>query len=349
MSEKIKILFTGATGYIGGAILDKFLARPDASSFDIRAVVRSPQKGEKLKALGITPLIGSHDDEQLMVKAASEVDVVFANADCDDLHAAKITLKGVRKRFEETGKPPIYINTSGTGTLLDNAGGMYNSDKVWSDADPDDIETLPPTQVHRNVDLELVAADKEGYVNVYIVLPSAIFSLAKGPCFDKRISNPQPIIVTALLKAALDRKQVGVLGKGVNIWPNVDILEMADLYNVLWDAIMKNPEGTPHGREGYYFVTHDEFTMYDLGKAIAEASVELGILTSSEVTPFTEEESRKYLGYPGGPNGWLPLGGNGRCRADRAKSLGWKPKKTTQDMVDSVKECVEVWLRENTK
>ncbi|KAL0064834.1 hypothetical protein AAF712_008231 [Marasmius tenuissimus] len=158
--ERTKILVTGATGYIGGAVVDKFLARPDAPSLDIRAVVRSPEKGEKLKAFGITPIIGSHDDEDLMVKAASQVDVVLAMADSDDLAAAKATLKGLKKRFEETGKQPILINTSGTGTLADDAAGMYTTDTVYDDADPDQIETLPYTKIHRDVDLEIVAADK---------------------------------------------------------------------------------------------------------------------------------------------------------------------------------------------
>jgi len=39
---------------------------------------------------------------------------------------------------------------------------MYQYETIYSDADPDQIETLALTQIHRNVDLELVHADKEG-------------------------------------------------------------------------------------------------------------------------------------------------------------------------------------------
>jgi hypothetical protein len=39
---------------------------------------------------------------------------------------------------------------------------MYQYDTIYSDADPDQIESLPPTQLHRNVDLEVVNADKQG-------------------------------------------------------------------------------------------------------------------------------------------------------------------------------------------
>jgi uncharacterized protein YbjT (DUF2867 family) len=65
-------------GYIGGAVVDRFLTRPDASTFDIRAIVRSKEKAQKLKDFGITAIVGSHNDEDVIVKAASEVDVVIA-------------------------------------------------------------------------------------------------------------------------------------------------------------------------------------------------------------------------------------------------------------------------------
>ncbi|EEB92550.1 hypothetical protein MPER_08922, partial [Moniliophthora perniciosa FA553] len=190
MSQKVKILVTGVTGYIGGAVVN-FLARPDVSSFDIRAIVRSKEK--KLRNFGITSIIGSHNDENVMVKAASEVDIVIA--------------------------------MSSTGELTDNA---------------DQIETLPPTQVHRNVDLEIVSADKEGYVKTYIILPSTIYSIAQGPLFAAGISNPHSIQIPAIIKASIDRKRAGMVGAGKNLWPNVDIHELADLYSLLYDAILDN-------------------------------------------------------------------------------------------------------------
>ncbi|KAG7089749.1 hypothetical protein E1B28_011403 [Marasmius oreades] len=341
MPAKVKVLVTGITGYIGGAVVSKFLARPDASSFDIRAIVRSADKGEKLKAFGVTPIIGSHNDEQVMVKAASEVDVVIAMADCDDLVAAKATLKGLKKRFEETGKPPIFINTSGTGVLADNAAGQYITDTIYDDADADQIETLAPTQIHRNVDLEIVAADKEGYVKSYIIVPSTIYSVAKGPLFEAGISNPHSIQVPAIIRASLDRKQAGMVGNGVNLWPNVDIHELADLYSVLYDSIVQNPDQTGHGREGFYFGASGEHRLYDIGKALGEALVELGISSSAEPTTFSQLELDKYF------RGSAYLGSNSRCKANRSRSVGWKPNKSTPDLLRSIKAEVEALMKTN--
>ncbi|KAF9266638.1 NAD(P)-binding protein [Marasmius fiardii PR-910] len=341
MSSKVKVLVTGVTGYIGGAVVNRLLARSDASSFDIRAIVRSADKGEKLKAFGITPIIGSHNDEGVMVKAASEVDVVIAMADCDDLDAAKYTLKGLKKRFEETGKPPIFINTSGTGVLADNAAGKYVTKTVYNDADADQIETLAPTQIHRNVDLEIVGADKEGYIKSYIILPSTIYSIAKGPLFDAGISNPHSIQVPALIRASLDRKQAGMVGDGVNLWPNVDVHELADLYSLLYDSIIKKPDQTGHGREGFYFGASGEHSLYEVGKAIGEALVDLGISQKPEPTTFSQQEIDKYFG--GSPY----LGSNSRCVANRSKAIGWKPNKSSTHLLESIKAETEAWIKKN--
>lgn len=48
------------------------------------------------------------------------------------------------------------------GVLADNAAGMHPTEKIYNDASVDDIESLPPTQIHRPVDLAVVAADQEG-------------------------------------------------------------------------------------------------------------------------------------------------------------------------------------------
>ena len=51
------------------------------------------------------------------------------------------------------------------GVLTDQAAGDYTTETIYDDSDPDQIETLADTQLHRDVDLELVRADKEGNNN----------------------------------------------------------------------------------------------------------------------------------------------------------------------------------------
>jgi hypothetical protein len=200
------------------------------------------------------------------------------------------------------------------GVLADNAAGLYPGDKIYNDASVEDIESLPITQIHRPVDLAVVAADQEGnvthsslstsllmlglhtgYVKTYIILPSTIYGIVSNPLVDAGVQNPHSIQVPQLIRASIDRGQGGIVGLGKNIWPNVENGEVADLYIVLFDRIRANPEGTPHGREGFFFGANGEHTLYDVGKKIAEALLELGVGQSPEPTSFTEEEVERYF------------------------------------------------------
>ena len=54
----MKVLIVGAAGYIGGSVASKLLAQGHMVS----GLTRSPDTALKLKALGITPIIGSNTD-----------------------------------------------------------------------------------------------------------------------------------------------------------------------------------------------------------------------------------------------------------------------------------------------
>lgn len=49
-----------------------------------------------------------------------------------------------------------------TGVLNDNAKGMYATETIYDDFNADQIEALPDTQLHRDVDVAVVEADKQG-------------------------------------------------------------------------------------------------------------------------------------------------------------------------------------------
>jgi len=226
---------------------------------------------------------------------------------------------------------------SGTGVLADDAKGMYPTSTIYNDADPAQIESLAPTQVHRDVDLMVLDYDKRGAIKSYIVLPSTIYGLASGPLVDAGLMNPHSIQIPMLIHASLDRGAGGMVGEGKNIWPNVHIDEVADLYVLIFSKLL---EGTPigHGREGYYFGENGEHTLYDVAKAIGQAMVELGKAKSAEPTTFTKEELDKYFG------GSDYMGTNSRCRAERSRAIGWKPVKLTKDMLASIKPEMEAML-----
>ncbi|EIN10832.1 NAD(P)-binding protein [Punctularia strigosozonata HHB-11173 SS5] len=335
-----KIFFTGATGYIGGSVLTRLLHHSQRDFLEITVLTRSSEKAKKFESFGVKAVVGSYSDHHILQELATVSDVVFACADADDLGAAQAILAGLKFRHEKTGNIPILIHTSGTGVLSDNAEGQRSTDIVYHDSDVLQMASLAPTQIHRDVDLAILDADAAGFLKAYIVLPSTIWGLATGPLFDAGISNPHSIQIPSLIKTSLARGVAGMVGEGRNMWPNVWIDDVADLYIVLFDYVVANPSYSGHGTDGYYFGANGEHVLKDVSKAIGEALVALGKAKTAEPTPFTEEEIQQYF------NGSKYLGSNSRCRADHAKSIGWKPRKTTEDMLASIHAEVESIVKE---
>ncbi|KAI0070526.1 NAD-P-binding protein [Panus rudis PR-1116 ss-1] len=340
---KTPIFITGATGYIGGSVLVRLLEHPNAKNFDITAIVRNPEKAKKLESFGVHAIVGSFEEVDKLEDLASKAHVVFSCADADNLEATKAILRGLRKRHATIGDLPILIHTSGTGVLADDAKGMHTTDTIYDDSNADQMNSLPPTALHRNVDLEVINADKDGYLHSYVILPSTIYGIAKNKLVDAGVMNPHSIQIPIIIKASLDRKQAGVVGKGVAYWPDVHIDDVADLYIVLFDAITTNPEKVGHGYDGYYFGENGEHTWLDISQAIGQALVELGISKSPVPTTFTKEELIKYFGSEEDGN---YSGTNSRARANHSRSIGWKPKYTTKDMIASIKPEVEAIIRQ---
>jgi hypothetical protein len=94
-----------------------------------------------------------------------------------------------------------------------------------------------------------------------------------------------------------------------------------------------------HGREGFYFGENGEHSLYQIGQAICQSLVQLDHGSSDTPTAFSKEELDKYFG------GSDYLGSNSRARADRSRSIGWKPTKTTEDMLASIKAEVLAELK----
>jgi len=322
-------------------VLWRLLNHKDAKDFKFKVLVRSGEKAKLFESFGVEAVVGSLADLDKLEKCAEDADFVFAIADVDALAAAQAILKGLKKKFDTTGRKGILIHTSGTGVLADQAAGMFAGEKVYNDASVEDIESLPLTQIHRPVDVAVIDAGKAGYVKTYIICPSTIYGVASNPLVDAGIQNPHSIQVPQLIRASIDRGQGGMVGLGKNLWPNVHVDDVADLYIVLFDRIRADPEGTPNGREGYYFGASGEHKLYDVCKKVAEVLVQKGKGQEPEPTTFTQADLDKY--FDGSPY----LGSNSRCKADRSLSIGWKPKKSTPDFIASIDAEVDALVKRN--
>ncbi|KAG0296104.1 hypothetical protein BGZ98_001106 [Dissophora globulifera] len=326
----IRLFVTGLTGYIGSSALDLLFKDPSARTrFTVRALVRSQEKADSdIRPFGVEPVIGSLDDVDLLTEEASQADVVLHFAHADHHPAIKAILKGLEhrpRRHDAARKRPILIHTSGTGVLTDKAHGNVAGTTIYYDNDVAQLSSLADTQPHRDVDLEIINPLLADKIDSYIVAPPTIWGEGTGPGNHNSIQVPYQVGFSIKYKQALQ------VGKGLNIWSRVHILDLARFYVALFQRSLQEPdEGEvkqgwkplPKNGDQYYFVEDGEFTYGEVAQEIAKALKAHGINDSGEVTSVDTANDLKYFDKVASGL----IGANSRSRAVRARELfGWEP------------------------
>jgi len=347
----MNIFLTGATGYIGGSILTALLQHSNASNFHITALIRGvDERVKKLALLNVTPIVGSNESFDIIEKVATESHVVIHTANSsDDLASTQAIISGLNKRTKTTEKPAIYIHTSGTCVIGEDVRGKKGSDKVYTDLDPAQINGLSDKKIYRNVDLFIInSADENPLIKTAIIIPPLIYGFGTG------LFNRTSVQLPCLIKAALKRHKAEMIGSGEATWDSVHIADLCDAYMIIFDQLIAayGPDAKPNvqpnpylttGREGYYFVENGAYTWRQLSEKIGEVLYKKGIVKSSEVTSFPDDEVENNLLdiYS-----WFLFGSQANSKAERVRKLGWNPHRPS--LFDSVEEQVDA-LIENTK
>jgi len=314
-----RVFITGATGYIGGTTLFRYLSNPETKNFSYYALVRSHDRASKLPE-HVHPVIGDLDSAEVITKAASEADLILHTADADHIASAKAIVAGM------IGKKNLLVHTSGTGVLADNAKGLHESEFVYSDLDMKSIHDLPMTQPHKNVDSFLFESEVSD--RVIIVAPPLIYGIGSG---ERKHSQQIPGIINASLKT----RKVQCIGPGLSVWNHVHIDDLADLYLLIGTKFLSG-EISGGKSDGWYFCESGEHRWIEIYKKVAEILFKKGIAESAEVSALTTD---KEVFDTYGPYGLMALASNSRCRADRARKIGWRP--TREKMLDTVEKEVE--------
>ncbi|KAI0682662.1 NAD(P)-binding protein [Cerioporus squamosus] len=343
-SDKLQIFYTGATGYIGGVVLQLILQHPQASTFAITALVRDAAKAQLLESkFGVKAVVGSLQDLDKLTELAENAHIVVHTADATDEAALKAILAGLKRRYEKTGDVPHLIHTAGAGLVADNARGAYLASHIYSDLDVATLEALPSTApVHTAIQL-VVKADEDGYARTYVVLPGYVYGTPSGPLYDASIAKKTTIMLPWFADVFARRGRAGVLGGGKNAWATVHVHDNADAYYRLFSKIVENsdPSSLGHGRTGYYFTENGECTLYDMCKALGEALVAAGVAAEAEPDTLSQDECDKYFGRYGDLEAVSMFFANVRCRADRARrDLGWTPTHTPDEVLKTAPELV---------
>ncbi|GAA1492235.1 NAD-dependent epimerase/dehydratase family protein [Curtobacterium herbarum] len=98
------VFLTGASGYIGSAVLRALIAR----GHTVTAVLRSGEKAARAREAGATAVVGDLADQELVARLAREADAVVHTASAEDVDpgfTATVleTLDGTEKPFVHTG------------------------------------------------------------------------------------------------------------------------------------------------------------------------------------------------------------------------------------------------------
>jgi len=296
----VRIFLTGATGYVGSTVLDALLR----GSHDVTALVRDPEKAERVSLRGVHPIVGELSVPSSYADAAETCDAIIHTAYESSKRGPEVdrqaveVLLGAAIRKSAKGHSVSFVYTSGVW-VLGNTSGQATED---AHVQPTQLVAWRPE--HEQFVLD---AGRGRTLRTAVVRPGIVYGGGRG-------------IVADLLKDAANGL-VRVIGDGQNHWACVYDRDLADLYL----RVATNPEasGVFHAND-----EADERVM-DIVEAVARhAKME------PDVRHVPIEEARTKMG---------PLADalvlNQIVRGPRSRALGWTP--TLRSVTGSVARLLE--------
>lgn len=212
----MKVFLTGATGYIGSAVVERLMA----AGHVVTALARSEEAARKLEASGVAPWPGDlHDSENIEGGARAADGVIhMASTDGPDAQQADATaVDAILNAIDATDKPFIY--TSGVW-VLGNARDHVADEET--PLDPAPLVAWRPAHEQR-----VLKAAARG-VRSIVLRPGIVYGRGGG-------------IIGGMVRSGQQKGVVRFVGTGENRWPLVHIDDLAELYV---KALEKAPAGT---------------------------------------------------------------------------------------------------------
>jgi nucleoside-diphosphate-sugar epimerase len=286
----MRIFLTGATGFIGSAIIPELLQ----AGHQVLGLTRSDAGEQSLLAAGAEAHRGSLEDPESLRRGAAEADGVIHCAfdhDFSDLAKFAALCQKDKRAIEAMGDAlagsdrPLVI-TSGTGV------GNSVPGQLATENDLDRNHPIP------RIATEIAAASvAERGVNVSVVrLPQVHDTFKQG-------------LVSFLIQMAREKGVSPYVGEGLSRWPAAHVLDVAQLYRL---ALEKNEPGSR-----YHAVAEEGVPMREIAETIGKGlkvpvksiSVEaapahfgwLAAFTNFDA-PASSAQTRQQLGWnPSGP------------------------------------------------
>ncbi|ATB44304.1 epimerase [Cystobacter fuscus] len=281
----------GVTGYIGGSVARRLLR----DGYQVTGLVRTQAASERVAALGIQPILGDIENGALLSRCARQADVVINAANMHHRGSVEALLEGL------SGTNKTLVHTSGSSIVSEFGEGEV-SERIFEDDTPFTPEPVKAESVAIN---RLVLDSAARGVRGIVICPPMIYGRGTGLKRDS-------IQVPALIQMARTQSAGVHLARGLNVWSNVHIDDLVDLYAL---AIERAKPGD------FLFAEAGEERFLDIAAAISRMLGYGGRTVSfpiAQAVALVGETEARYSGAS-----------NSRVRATRARGLGWTPKHTS--------------------
>jgi nucleoside-diphosphate-sugar epimerase len=280
----MRTFLTGATGYVGSAVLDALLR----GRHEVTALVRNPEQAEQLRLRSVQAVLGDLSIPKSYAQAVEGCDAIIHTALDRSKRSVEVdrvaidTLLGAANRRSARGQPVTLIYTSGVWVLGDTVGQAHEDSPVQ----PTPLAAWRPD--HERLVLE---AGKGRMLRAAVIRPGIVYGSGRG-------------IIADLLKDAANGL-VRVIGDGRNHWACIYDRDLADVYL----RVVTNADAS-----GIFHATDEaDERVADIVEAVARHAK-----MQPDVRNVPIEEARAKMGPYADA-----LALNQIVRSRRARALGW--------------------------
>ena len=281
----MRVFLTGANGWIGSVVARELL---DAGH-SVTGLVRSKEKADALAAAGITPLVGTLRDLDVLRQGASDAEGVIHTAFGLDLSKIEELAAEDREAIETFGD--VFAGTDRPIIVTGGIGIAPAGDIFSEDARPPVIPDFP-----RASEQTAFALAIRGLRASVVRNPRSVHGVGETHGF-----------VPMLTAVARDKGVSAYVGDGQNLWPSVHRLDAARVYRL---ALERGAHG-----EAYHAVAEEGGPYKLIAEGIAQ---QLGVPAKS----LSPEEAQAHFGALA-----VWVGGNGPASSEKTRAaLGWEPR-----------------------
>jgi nucleoside-diphosphate-sugar epimerase len=282
----MRFFLTGATGYIGSAVLEAGLR----AGHHVTALVRDPEKAEHVSSRGAAAVIGELSKPASYAGAAEQCDVLIHTASEHSKRRQLVdrqamdTLLAAAGRRADAGLRAGVIYTSGVWVLGHTQG-----------AATEEAPLNPPAHVSWRPAHEalVLGGSRDGQIRTAVIRPGIVYGGARG-------------IIGDLLKDARNGL-LRVVGDGRNHWPCVYDRDLADVY--------VRVAATPDASGIFHVNDEADERVDDIVEAISRH-----VRTRIDIRHVPLQEARAKMGTQADA-----LALDQIVRSPRARALGWSP------------------------